>query len=141
VRERPPRNLDIGLDQTAPGIELPLERPLYSPPVKPRVEQHRLAEGQADIDSDALFNQMYVDREQLRAHIRRALQTRPQIDLQTLIGESPLEMGLAELVSYLAIAAEDPHADIDEARHHEIAWTGTDGVERRARVPGVIFSR
>jgi len=141
VRERPPRNLDIGLDQTAPGIELPLERPLYSPPVKPRIEQHRLAEGQADIDSDALFNQMYVDREQLRAHIRRALQTRPQIDLQTLIGESPLEMGLAELVSYLAIAAEDPHADIDEARHHEIAWTGTDGVERRARVPGVIFSR
>ncbi|MEX2497940.1 MAG: DUF3375 domain-containing protein [Wenzhouxiangellaceae bacterium] len=141
VREQPPGRLDIGLDQTAPGIELPLERPLYSPPVKPRIEQHTLAAGQADIDSDALFNQMFVDREQLRGHIRRALQTRPQIDLKTLIGESPLEMGLAELVSYLAIAAEDPHAVIDESRRHEIAWTGTDGVERRARVPGVIFSR
>jgi len=141
VREQPPKHLDIGLDSTAPHIELPLERPLYSPPVKPRIEQHTLAEGQADIDSDALFNQMFVDREQLRGHIRRALQTRAQVDLKTLIGESPLEMGLAELVSYLAIAAEDPHAVIDESRRHEIAWTGTDGVERRARVPGVIFSR
>ncbi|MDT8439827.1 MAG: DUF3375 domain-containing protein [Wenzhouxiangellaceae bacterium] len=141
VREQPPRDLAIGLDATAPTIELPLERPLYAPPLKPHIDTQTLTEGEATFDSDALFNQLYVDRDQLRGHIRRALQTRTQVDLQTLIDEHPLALGLAELVSYLAIAAEDEHALIDESQTREITWTGSDGVERRARVPGVIFSR
>jgi hypothetical protein len=140
VRERPPRDWKLGLDPTAPSIELPLERPLYSPPVKPRIEQHKLIEGRDDVDSSALFNQLFVDREKLRGRIRRALQNRTQIDLKALIDEYPLDLGLAELVSYLAIAAEDPHAVIDESRSDEIKWTGTDGTERRARLPRVVFS-
>lgn len=141
VREHPPRSLALGLDATSPTIELPLERPLYAPPIKPRIQTHRLAPGDAEFDREALFNQLFVDRDELRGHIRRALQTRTQIDLQTLIHEQPLTLGLAELVSYLAIAAEDGHAVIDESQAQEITWTGTDGIERRARLPSVIFSR
>ncbi|MCA1778696.1 MAG: DUF3375 domain-containing protein [Xanthomonadaceae bacterium] len=141
MREQPPIRLDIGLDETAPRVELPLERPLYSPPLKPRIDQHTLDEGRAEVDSDALFNQIFVDRDQLRANIRRALQSNTQISLENLIAERPLELGLAELVSYLAIAAEDPHAMIDETVRSIVFWTGADGTERRAQVPRVIFAR
>ncbi|MDT8410713.1 MAG: DUF3375 family protein [Wenzhouxiangellaceae bacterium] len=114
---------------------------MYSPPIKPRIEQQQLSEGRADVDSDALFNQLFVDRDQLRANIRRALQSRSQVSLEGLVEQSPLQMGLAELVSYLAIAAEDPRAIIDESKIRAIAWIGADGIERQARVPQLIFSR
>jgi cell division protein FtsB len=143
VRDDPPRReqLNLYLDASSPTIELPMDRPLYSPPIKPRIEQQELAEGDADIDPEALFNQVFVDRDRLRAGIRQALADREQVRLSELIAEHPLELGLAELVSYLAIADEDRHAVIDDTAEELVEWIDDQGVSRRARVPLVLYTR
>lgn len=143
VRDDPPKReqLKLYLDASSPSIELPMDRPLFSPPIKPRIDQQELAEGDADIDPEALFNQVFVDRERLRAGIRRALAEHEQVRLSELINEHPLELGLAELVGYLAIADEDRHAVIDENNEELVEWIDAEGVSRRARVPLVLFTR
>ncbi|MFC0268624.1 DUF3375 domain-containing protein [Kushneria aurantia] len=141
LREAPARAPGMPLDAPAPAVTLPLERPLYRPPLKPRIEQRCLATGDADLEADALFDQFYVDRAALRSRLQRFLQTRDQISLAALLEHSPLEHGLAELVAWLALAADDPGAMIDDTNACEVSWYDGHGRLRRATVPDVIFSR
>jgi len=141
VREAPAQTPGMTVDELAPSVTLPLERPLYRPPLKPRIEQNELATGDADLDAGALFDQFYVDRAALRSRLQQALQTRDQISLAALLEHSPLERGLAELVTWLALAADDPSALIDEAGECEVSWRDDHGMVRRATVPDVLFSR
>lgn len=133
--------LDMPLDEPGPALQLPMERPLYQAPVKPHIEQQTLGSGDADIGADALFEQVYVDREKLRARLRRALQTCDQISLPQLLEHSPLERGLAELVTWLALADDDPHAIVDEETRCTLSWRDSGGIMRRAELPHILFSR
>lgn len=142
VREQVAAVPGMMLDEPAPDLSLPMERPLYQPPVKPHIDQQQLSQGQSDIEPDVLFDQFYVDRAQLRARLRKALQTREQISLSDLLEQSPLERGLAELVAWLALAADDPgRAVIDENQSCFLSWYDAEGVPRCATVPEVLFSR
>jgi Protein of unknown function (DUF3375) len=141
VRENPPAGAFMELDEAAPEIDLPLERPLYSPPFKPKVLQLAVDAGDESIEAEALFNQVYVDKTVLRARIRQALQTRAQISLADLVDRFPIEKGLAELVAYLSLAAEDEEAAIDDRTKQTLEWTDETGVRRQATLPLVIFSR
>ncbi|MDN5871178.1 MAG: DUF3375 domain-containing protein [Nitrococcus sp.] len=141
LREHPPGEWGMHLDEPAPRVELPMERPLFSPPVKPRIEQQLLVEGDDEVPAEALFEQTYVDRAELRARIRQALQTRRQMALSALLEGHPLEQGLAELVAYLSLAADDGNAIIDERTPQTVAWTDDTGRTRRATLPTVVFTR
>lgn len=141
VRESFPAGDFMGLDEPAPRAELPFERPLFSPPLKPEIRQQAIASAEEDVPADALFEQVYVDRARLAAQVRQALQTRDQITLQNLLEAHPLEQGLAELVAYLGLAADDRKAVIDERAEQLIEWSDAEGRRRRARIPTVIFSR
>lgn len=133
--------LEMPLDEPAPALQLPLERPLYQPPVKPHIEPGVLETGDAPIDTGALFEQVYVDREQLRRRLRRALQTRDQISLPQLLEHSPLERGLAELVTWLALADADPRAIVDEKTSCTLSWQDDSGIIRCAELPHILFNR
>jgi len=141
VRDQPPSGTFAELDEATPEVELPLQRPLFAPPHKPQIEARALLQGQSDSAADALYNQTYVDRDLLRAHVRRALQSRAQVSLADVIAAHPLTLGLAELVAYLAIAAEDLHAVIDGTRNQQVHWTDAAGRERQATLPLVLFVR
>jgi hypothetical protein len=141
VRENPPAGVFMELDEAAPDIDLPLERPLYSPPFKAKVSQLAVDAGDEAIEAEALFNQVYVDKLLLLARIRHALQTRPQISLADLVETFPVEKGLAELVAYLSIAAEDDTAAIDDSAKQTLQWTNESGTRLQATLPLVIFSR
>jgi hypothetical protein len=91
--------------------------------------------------TDLLYEQVYVDKTELATHIRRALQTRPQISLAELVASRPLERGLAEVVAYLSLAAEDNHALIDDEHKQILAWTDATGCQRQATVPLVVYCR
>lgn len=141
VRDAPPDGPFSALDEAAPVLDLPLERPLFSPPHKPRIRDHQLALGVSDADADALYEQVYVDRELLRSHVRCALQGRSQVSLAELIELRPLELGLAELVTYLALASDDPDAIIDGSQTQHVCWVDAHGTTREAAMPLVIFTR
>ncbi len=141
VRDHPPPALGMHLDMPTPELNLPMDRPLFSPPIRPSIDTDAVLADDQVIDTDALFEQVHVDRQALEAGIRRALQDRDQISLAELIDSEPLDQGLAELVTYLAIAAEQPAALIDEGQSQQVSWTQADGRRRRARIPLVVFSR
>jgi hypothetical protein len=141
VRADPPPGTFIELDEPAPSIELPMERPLFSPPWKPSIADRILVEGAGDVPTDLLYEQVYVDKAALAEHIRRALQTRAQISLGELLEARPLQHGLAELVAYLSLAADDRRAVIDDDHRQTVTWTDATGQARQATLPLVVYSR
>lgn len=142
IRDRAPEAaVFMSLDEPAPDIDLGMERPLYTAPFKARFSDEVLAEGEADMSTDALFGQVYVDKRRLGMNIRRALQTRDQISLGELVQVHPIEQGLAELIAYLSLAAEDRLALIDDTNTQTLVWTDSEGAGRQATLPLVIFSQ
>ena len=135
--------------EASPGIELPMERPLYSPPVKVALANLVLQAGEADLDAAALFGQVQVDKALLAGHVRQLLQTRPQISLAEVVALRPLTQGLSELVVYLQLASEAASSVVDEGTLETVEWAVPDPqagadqppVMRRAQLPRVIFVR
>ncbi|MBZ4401246.1 DUF3375 domain-containing protein [Myxococcus sp. AS-1-15] len=141
VRSRPPGEGFMSLEELAPTLELPLERPLYGPPARARMADEEVKEATDDVPSEALFNLAFIDKARLRLNVREALQAREQVSLAELVREHPLQHGLAELVTYLSLASEDRKASVDDARTQDLFWTDASGATRRASLPLVLFVR
>ena len=140
VRDAAPAGPVMALDEPSPDIALVMDRPLFTPPLKPQIEEIA-ADAVEDVPSDALFNHVYVDKERLAGRIRRALQTRSQVSLLDLVEAHPLEQGLAELVAYVSLAAAEAACVIDDAQRQTVRWTDGEGGIRQARLPMVVFCR
>ncbi|MEQ7124737.1 DUF3375 domain-containing protein [Actinopolymorpha sp. B11F2] len=134
----PPLTFDI--DGTTPAVVLPMERPLYTPAAKAPIDS-RVEGGEGDFDPSALFNQVFVDPTRLSLGVRRCLQQRAQVGLCDVIGEHPLEQGLAELVTYLSLADDSFAVVFDEEVREQVDWIDADGQERVASLPRVTFVR
>ncbi|MDF1481641.1 DUF3375 domain-containing protein [Extensimonas sp. H3M7-6] len=153
LRDAVPAGAVMEIAAMGADVELPLERPLFTPSLKPRLADLALEAGADDIDTARLFDQIVVDKARLRATVRHALRRQPQVTLHELLDAAPLQQGLAELVAYLELAhagagseaLEGLHAVVDEAVIEPIRWQarGADGapVLRQARLPRVIFAR
>ena len=129
------------IDDTAPSIDLPMERPLYAPAVKLAIASTRIDVGDEDLDAAALYSQFIVDKAALAQHVRRNLQHRTQVGLTELLANRPLQQGLAELVAYLSLAAEPGRAVIDDTVEEQVAWLSRSGQYKSARLPRVIFTQ
>jgi hypothetical protein len=114
---------------------------LFTPPLKPDLDDDVPGVGDDDVPADALFDLVHVDKTRLQAQIWRALQSRDQISLIDLVATHPLELGLAELVTYLSIASEDPNSVINDSARTSISWIDAEGLTRRATMPLVVFVR
>lgn len=128
------------LDEARPDVTLAMDRTLYAPPFKPVIRQAMVVDDGAVIAADALFGQVHVDRVRLLSNVRRALQTQRQITLANLVGQCPLEQGLAELATYFSLATQEHNAAIDDEQSETIAWHDAGGRARQATVPLLIFS-
>jgi hypothetical protein len=152
LRGATPAGTVMHIDAMGADIELPLERPLFTPSVKPRLADLALIDGEEDIDTARLFDQIVVDKARLRSTVQRALRRQPQITLRELLEAEPLRQGLAELVAYLELAhagdgdgLEGLRALVDEAVQEPIRWQASnaagEAVTREAHLPRVIFTR
>ena len=145
LRETPPEGAVMSLPESGAAVDLPLERRLYTPPVRPAIADTPIDAGLADMDDRALYAQVVIDRAELARHVRQALQNRSQVTLREVCDIHPLRHGLAELIAYLDLAATDAKACIDEDVTDAVGWRSVqaDGQERerRARLPRVIFVR
>lgn len=126
-------------------VVLPTERPLYRRRRPEPLDSSAVGAGSGDFDSDALTEQMVVDREVLAGRVLAALGPRSQVDLEEVLEAEPLEVGLAELIGYLSL--REPGFDVvfDDDHHFEIRWApdedAADRVIRVARGPQVMFAR
>ncbi len=129
------------LDDPAPTVALPMERPLYSPGTTRALDSTVAAQPDEEVDPSALFEQVHVDRERLTHGVRRALRTRPQVGLTELLETQPIEQGLAELVSYLSLDDEAFDVVFDPDAQVTATWLDDDGMRRAATLPRVTFAR
>jgi hypothetical protein len=145
VREAPPVGDFMTLDGIGAAIELPMERPLYTPVAKLRLTGLVRDAADTEVDTSALYAGVIVDKAALSRHIRQALQSADQVTLSELCQARPLEQGLAELVAYLDLADRSFSAVIDESVEENITWRGSDrdgrDAYKRVTLPRVIFVR
>ncbi|MDE0106155.1 MAG: DUF3375 domain-containing protein [Bryobacterales bacterium] len=143
LRASTPKDPVAEIDRVAPSIRLLLERPLQPLDRTVTIRDVELKAGDENVDISALYCQSVIDKEALVAHVRRALESRPQVTLGELCEIRPPKQGLAEVLAYLQLAGDSLPAAIDDSHHETITWrtTGRDGgpVVRAARVPRVIF--
>jgi len=140
VRDNMPAGFFMEVDEAAATIALPFERPLFSPPVKPVIAADVVDADISDMNADVLFEQFVVDRLKLESQVNQLLQQNEQVSLHEVTKVYPVEKGLAELVTYFAIAA-DRGAVFDEERQEEISWLEQDPIRKCVHIPRIIFSR
>ncbi len=141
LRSDVPAGAFMELDEDAPDIAIGFDRPLFAPPLAHRLDDTIPATGDEEIPADALYDETYVDKTRLSANIRRMLHGHEQVTLTDLVAEHPLEQGLAELIAYLGIAADDADAVIDDSTTRTLHWIDREGRHRSATLPLVIFNR
>lgn len=141
LRNDAPRDIGASVDDFAPAVELPLERPLFTLPFEPHIVAKPIESGDDDIDAHALFDQVAIDRTRLRDNIRSVMRSRDHVTLGEVIGEYPLRYGLGELVTYLAIASDDENAVIDDHGSEAIDWIDARGLARRVAMPIITYFR
>jgi hypothetical protein len=141
LRDAPPQGTVAWVDETAPELELPFERPLFAPPFVARLTAKLLEAGDETVEADALFEQVTVDRHRLLGQVKQLLQARDRVSLAEVVAVFPLEQGLAELVTYFAIAGDDPKVVLDEGTSQHVAWTDAQSRLRAATIPLVVFCR
>ncbi|ALG85269.1 DUF3375 domain-containing protein [Gordonia phthalatica] len=129
------------IDSPTPQVHLPLERPLYRRASTVEVASDGIEEGHADGDSTALFEQIHIDPAPLIEHVRSMLRRRDQVTLADVIAETPMEQGLAELITYLSLTDEGFTKVFDESATETVSWTDDVGAHRSAHVPRVIYLR
>lgn len=136
------------MDGFAPEFNLPMCRSLYRPPRNPILDMGAIESGEAELDLAALFRQTTVDERLLRSQIAELLKLQPQVTLAEVAMAYPPQQGIAEIVTYLRIAAHGGAA-VDEAIKDTIILAaglnpGSSGGARgskQIRIPRVIFIR
>lgn len=140
LRGQPASAVTVEMDAAAPDVALPFERPMYRPKTKVRISGE-VAEPVEDVDVSLLFEQTHVDPARLAGIVRSALRGRAQTGLAPLLGEHPVQDGLAEVVSYLALADPAFRVVFDERVRERVSWAGSEGEGKSADIPRVTFVR
>lgn len=144
LRDAAPSGTVMEMPEASADIELAMERPLFTPSIKPVIANLDMLAGDEDIDPSVLFDQVVVDKARLTRHIRHALQDKAQITLSELINNQPLQHGLAELIAYLQLGTDAFSTVADEDTPEPISWqvmTTNGPIIRSARLPRLIFMR
>lgn len=129
------------VDALHPQLELVMSRGLFNPPKNPVIEQLDLTEGDAEVAVDVLFRQSYVDPDELAGKVRKLLQRSAQVSLSRVLRRYPVEKGLAEVIGYLSLAADDDKAMIDTEQEERVEIRDETGQRKWVRLPRVVFTR
>lgn len=141
LRMDPPAGDIFDVDTAQINFDLPMERPLYTPSIKPKVISTLSEADTKDVDASALFALSVVNADELKKLIRKSLQERTQITLAELLERRPLEYGLEELIAYFHLGSTEFDTVINNEIQDIVHWQSETGVVRQALTPRVIFVR
>lgn len=119
-----------------------MERPLFNPPLQVAFERNVVEAGAAEADTQALFEQFYVDIETLRQHIKSLLRSQSQVSLRELLHHYPAQKGVAEVLTYMQIASTDVrHYVSQEKTETLLVYHEETAQQYQLEAPLVIFNR
>lgn len=121
---------------------LTMERPLFQPPLRVAFEKADIENGLATADTGALFEQFYVDLEELKANVKAMLRNRSQVALSELLEHHHPVKGIAEILGYMQIATTDSKHYINRQQSEELPVQNRESGKRYAVcAPLVIFNK
>jgi hypothetical protein len=147
--DEPPSGVFLELEGS-PEVNLMMEKPLWEPRITPVIEFHPLADqvDLTEVDLRPLLTQFSVDEERLRERIETLLTSQPTCTLLDVLERFPLEQGLAEIITYMALASREERHDVSAIQHETILYeTSTledspeigPGFQRQVSVPKITF--
>jgi Protein of unknown function (DUF3375) len=142
LRESTPAGTVAYIDEMKCDIELPMDRPLFRPPIRLAIVDSDLETGEAEQEANALYSQVVVDRTSLATHIATTLEEVGTVTLRELTELQPLSRGLAELVTYLDLGSSRFEVEMLEFMKDSIVWRRTEAseeVERNATMQRILF--
>jgi flagellar motility protein MotE (MotC chaperone) len=140
VRDAPPRDLGLEVDEPGVPIALPLERPLYDP--QPDVVVHSMiSPDEIDMaELDDLFAQKFIDTARLAENIRAVVSPRTVAALDDIIAVYPVQEGVAEILGYLTLDEGDITVDVSDDET-TIDYVDAVGDAKRVRMRKVTVTR
>ncbi len=139
LRDEPRPAVTMPMPAPAPKVGLPMERPLYTPASDVDLDSSGISTADGEVDTEVLFDQVYVDPVRLADNVRAVLRDRAQVSLRDLVEVRPVQQGLAELVGYLALTDDDIATVIDERAVEQIRYVDATGCERAVTTPRVTY--
>jgi flagellar motility protein MotE (MotC chaperone) len=140
VRDSPPRDLGLEVDEPGVPIALPLERPLYDPQPDIIVDS-MLSPDEIDIaELDDLFAQRFVDTARLSENIRAVVPPRTVAALDDIIALYPVQEGVAEILGYLTLDDGEISVDVGDDET-TIDYVDAVGETKRVRMRKVMVTR
>ena len=141
IRNIPPSDWSLEIDDAKPNILLPMDRPLYTSRIKAEIINDIVDIGSGSFSADSLYSLVYVDKEKLLNQITYLLRSFNSITISQITAEYPLELGLSELMMYFIIADENNLINSQTDEREEVFWKDTDGTVRLAKIPKITFNR
>lgn len=141
IKDALPKGPFMAIEEPFVSIKMPMERPLFTPPMKMKMHDKVVIGKTNAFIPEALFNQCVVHKELLVKNIQNLLLKKETVSLKEIIDTYPLEYGLTELISYLSIAAHEQQAQFDETEEDTISWSHSAGLEKKVNIPRIIFTR
>ena len=141
MNEPPNANHFIEIDGS-PIVKLDMERPLGEEPQEADFNNHPTEIGSDDLESAdfrRLLNQFEVNRGSLLNRIALRLNRKPQVTLTEILDEHPIENGLAELLTYFAIASQSSKHLINDEKYDVVQLQKDSG--RSVKIPQIIFTK
>lgn len=142
VRERPPADIGVRVDEPGLPIALVFERPLYDAQPNVAVDSMPAPQAVDSIELDGLFAQHFVDTARLAGNIRAVVPPRASVALDDIVALYPIQDGAAEILGYLSLDDEELVVAVDEMGvEMTIDYTDPAGTPRRVRMPQVTVTR
>ena len=140
-RDDVPAGEFTSIRETAPAVQLPMERRLFAPPQATRLVSPVLQAGSGDDgELTAIFDQVIVDRKKLQENIGELLAERPEVTLAEVLAVHPLQQGLPELLGYFVLASHEVSEAFDSSALEHILFE-RDGHRLMAVCDRVVFRR
>jgi hypothetical protein len=119
-----------------------MDRPLFTPPLKVAFENTGIEDGLAEADTGVLFEQFYVNMEELRSNVQSLLKNRSQIALSELLKHYQASKGVAEVLGYMQIATSEGKHYVNRDQMEDLIVENRDsGKIVRLKAPVIIFNR
>lgn len=137
-----PQGVFVHINAISPEINLPFDRPLFSPPIHAKFSEITPQRGGSEDDDSALYSHVSVDKKLLKNQILTVLEKQQEISLAQILKTYPIKMGLAELITYLVIAQSgDFNVVIQDDINEKIAWEDHGGNTHFANLGRIVYSK
>ena len=132
--------LGLEFEETGVEINLATERPLHSVRPTAQVDSLLPPAEEEDVDTSLLAEQVIVDPARLAEHLRALIPARGTALLEDIVEMYPVENGVAELITYLALDDDDIEVVTDPEGETVIEYYESER-PMRARMPRVEVRR